>query len=42
MKMRYRRNQFWWTWHYGEKFLFSREYGWFDWGVGRIKLQQKG
>ena len=38
MKMRHRRKQFWWTWHFTNT-TYSSMYGWFDWGIGRIKQQ---
>ncbi len=41
MKLRYKRKQFWWTWHEDDKHLKSLTYGLFDWGVGRIKHQLK-
>ena len=40
MKMRQRRKQFWWTWRSEQ--TFNRTYGWFNWGVGRVKHQIKG
>lgn len=40
MKLRYRRKQFWWTWHWRATHPYSRIYGLFDWGVARIKHQQ--
>jgi hypothetical protein len=42
MKQRQRRKQFWWAWHSNLDALYSRTYGWFDWGMARTKHQQKG
>lgn len=41
MKQRQRKKQFWWTWHHCTQLYpyYSKLYGWFDWGVGRIKHQ---
>lgn len=41
MKLRKARKQFWWTWHHSKRHQCSTHYGWFDWGVGRIKHQHK-
>jgi len=43
MKLRHRRKQFWWTWHHCTQLhpYYSKLYGMFDWGVGRINHQHK-
>lgn len=41
MKLRYRRKQFWWTWHHDLRHKFSKTYGYIDWGMARIKHQQE-
>jgi hypothetical protein len=41
MKLRKLRKNFWWTWHAIPGALYSHTYGFFDWGMGRIKHQHK-
>lgn len=42
MKVRQIKKRFWWTWHFTPRlYNYSKMYGWFDWGVGRIKHQLK-
>ena len=43
MKMRQKRKQFWWAWHYCTQTYpyYSRRYGHWDMGIARIKHQLK-
>lgn len=43
MKMRKARKQFWWTWRFKVSchYIGSKQYGWYDWSVGRVVHQLK-
>ena len=39
MKLRRIKKNFWWTWRCDIRHQHSSVYGFFDWGVGRVKHQ---